>query len=268
MAKKKEVAVKQDSALALPSDIDLSQYAGKGMENVDRESLAVPFLAIMQKGSPQVDKDADSFVKGAEVGDFMLTTTNELFKEAVRLVFCGYRRVFLRWASDASGGGFKGEVPVDEIARMKSNGDAVEREGRLFCANDDSLRDARIHYVLVVRKDGTFTPAVVSVGSTQIKKSKMLNTQISNFIAKSSAGKAFTPPSFGHLFEAETVAESNDKGNWRGWKFTRVGFVEDPELFHAAVELNKAVANETLRVDYGDDQQHHAAGASDDEGEF
>lgn len=266
MAKKNEVAKVTEQAMTLPANVDLSKYAGKGMENVDRESMAVPFLAIMQKGSPQVDKDADSFVKGAEVGDFMLTTTSEIFKERVKLVFCGYRRVFLRWAPVESGGGFKGEVAVDEISRMKAAGDTVEREGKLFCANDDVLRDARIHYVLVVRADGTFTPAVVSMSSTQIKKSKMLNTQISNFICKDSRGKAFTPPSFGHLFEAETVAESNDKGNWRGWKLTRLGFVEDEELFRAAVELNKAVANEALRVDYAEGQSHEAT--ADGDGKF
>lgn len=238
---------------ALPANIaDMSQFSGAGMENTDRESFAIPFLAVIQKTSPQVDKDTDQYIKGAEAGDLLLTSTNELFKDedGVDVVFCGYRRVYLRWAPIDEGGGFKGEIPVEEVAVMRSKGKVIEEDGRLFADNGDIIADTRIHYVMVVREDGTFTPAVMSLKSTQIKKSKMLMTQIQSYIAKDSNGKSFTPPSFGHVFHAETVAESNDKGSWRGWKLTRTGFVEDAELFAAAVEFHKTVVQEGVKVNY------------------
>lgn len=246
----------------LPANIAMGDYAGAGLENTDRDSFAIPFLAIMQKGSPQVDKDDEAHVEGAEVGDLMLTSTQELFKDedGVDVVFCGYRRVFLRWAPVDSGGGFKGELSVDEVQRLRSQGELVEEDGKLFANNGDLVRDTRIHYVLVVREDGTFTPAVISMSSTQIKKSKMLLTQIQSYIAKDSSGRSFNPPSFGHVFHAETIAESNDKGSWRGWKLTRTGFVEDPDLFRAAVEFHETVKGEGVRVNYEEAAQ--AAGVS------
>ena len=237
----------------LPAIVGLEQYANAGLENADRDSFAIPFLAIMQKMSPQVDRDSDAFIEGVETGDFLLTATNEVFKDedGVDLVFCGYRRTFLRWADEKSGGGFKGEIAADEVTRLRALGEFKENEeGKLFAKNGDSIRDARIHYVLVLRPDGTATPAVISIGSTQIKKSKMLNTQIANFQATNSAGKIFNPPSFGHIFHAETVAESNDKGSWRGWKFTRSGYVTDPNLFDAAVKFHENVKSESVKVDY------------------
>lgn len=256
---------------ALPATVgNMASFSGAGMENTDRESFAIPFLAVIQKTSPQVDKDTDQYIKGVEAGDLLLTSSNEVFKDedGVDVVFCGYRRVFLRWAPLDEGGGFKGEIPVEEVAVMRSKGKVIEQDGRLFADNGDIIADTRIHYVLVVREDGTFTPAVMSLKSTQIKKSKMLMTQIQSYIAKDSNGKAFTPPSFGHIFHAETVAESNDKGSWRGWKLTRTGFVEDAELFQAAVDFHKTVVSEGVKVNYDEDAvvagHGSAAGDNDD----
>lgn len=251
----------------LPAAVaDMSQFSGAGMENTDRESFAIPFLAVIQKTSPQVDKDTDQYIKGVEAGDLLLTSSNEVFKDedGVDVVFCGYRRVFLRWAPLDEGGGFKGEIPVEEVAVMRSKGKVIEEDGRLFADNGDIVADTRIHYVLVVREDGTFTPAVMSLKSTQIKKSKMLMTQIQSYVAKDSNGKSFTPPSFGHVFHAETVAESNDKGSWRGWKLTRTGFVEDSELFNAAIEFHKTVVNEGVKVNYEAEAAVAGSGRSGD----
>lgn len=236
----------------LPATIDMAAHSGGGMENTDRDSFAIPFLAIVQKGSPQVDKDSDAFIKGLEVGDLLLTSTGEVFKDedGVDVIFCGYRRVFLRWAPQDSGGGFKGEISVDEVGRMKASGALQEEDNKLFADNGDIVRDTRVHYVLVVRPDGSTVPAVLSVSSTQIKKSKMLMTQIQSFVATDANGKSFTPPSYGHIFHAETVAESNDKGSWRGWKFTRTGYVSDPKLFQQAIEFNKLSKSESVKVDY------------------
>lgn len=252
----------------LPATVaDMSQFSGAGMENTDRESFAIPFLAVIQKTSPQVDKDTDQYIKGVEAGDLLLTSSNEVFKDedGVDVVFCGYRRVFLRWAPLDEGGGFKGEIPVEEVAVMRSKGKVIEEDGHLFADNGDIVADTRIHYVLVVREDGTFTPAVMSLKSTQIKKSKMLMTQIQSYVAKDSNGKSFTPPSFGHVFHAETVAESNDKGSWRGWKLTRTGFVEDAELFNAAIEFHKTVVNEGVKVNYEAEAAVAGAGRSGDD---
>jgi hypothetical protein len=255
----KELAKKDDQ---LPASISgMEQHARAGMENTDRDSFAIPFLAIMQKGSPQVDKDQEVYVEGAEVGDLMLTTSQELFKDGdgANIIFCGYRRVFLRWAPRDSGGGFKGEMAVDAVAQGRANGSIKEVEGKLFADNGDLIRDTRIHYILVESETGVWVPAVLSVASTQIKKSKMLMTQLDTYIAKGANGP-FTPPSFAHIFHAETLAESNDQGNWRGWKFSRVGFVEDQNVFDQAALFNESVRGNTVKVDYA---QAEGAAAGD-----
>lgn len=262
-AKSQELAKKDQ----LPSTINMAEYARAGMENTDRDSFAIPFLAIMQKGSPQVDKDQEVYVDDAEVGDLMLTTTQELFKDGdgADIIFCGYRRVFLRWAPRDSGGGFKGEIAVDDVARQRAAGTIKDVEGKLFADNGDLVRDTRIHYILVHSETGAWVPAVLSCASTQIKKSKMLMTQLDTYVAKDADGKGFSPPSFAHIFHAETLAESNDQGNWRGWKFSRVGFVEDANVFEQAALFYKSVRGNDVKVDYAGEAGTHAGDAHDDD---
>jgi hypothetical protein len=253
----KNVAAKTTDAPkrdALPATMgaDFAKYSGAGMESADRDSFAIPFLAIMQKGSPQVDKDDDAHVEDAEVGDLLLTSSSEVFKDedGVDLVYCGYRRVFLRWADDKTGGGFKGEMPVEVVTHERATGAIREQDGKLFGSNGDLIRDTRVHYVLVVRPDGTAVQAVQSFSSTQIKKSKMLMTQLQSYVAKADNGSSYTPPMFAHIFHAETIAESNDKGSWRGWKITRKGYIEDADLFNAAARFYEAVKGDGVKVDY------------------
>jgi hypothetical protein len=259
--------VKNDQLPALEG-IDMSQYAGGGMENTDSDSFAVPFLAIAQKMSPQVDKDNDLYDQDLEVGDLFLTSTGQIFKDedGVDIVFCGFRRAFLRWAPRDEGGGFKGELAVDEVVAGKATGEFKDVEGKLFADNGDLIRDTRIHYVMVINGDGVATPAVLSMSSTQIKKSKMLMTQLDTYKAKDSGGGIYTPPSFAHIFHAETIAEQNDQGSWRGWKLTRKGPVTDAELFKLSAQFSKSVRNNSVRVDHG--AETDGSTASTDNGSF
>ena len=262
----KQVVKADPKADQLPSTIDMSKHSGAGLENTDRDSFAIPFLAIIQKGSPQVDKDDEAYMKGVEVGDLLITSSGEVFKDEVGadLIFCSYRRVFTRWAPLDNGGGFKGELPVDEVVSLRAAGKLVEQDNRLYADNGDVVKDTRIHYVLILSPSGGAVPAVLSVSSTQIKKSKMLMTQIQSYVARDSKDKPFTPPSFGHIFHAETIAESNDKGSWRGWKFTRKSFVTDPALFNQAKAFHDTVVGEGVKVDFAHDPNAAAPGASDD----
>jgi hypothetical protein len=266
---KQELVTKNDQLPAIDG-IDMSQYAGGGMENTDRDSFAIPFLAVAQKMSPQVDKDNDLYNPDLEVGDLFLTTTGQIFKDedGVNVVFCSFRRAFLRWAPRDQGGGFKGELAVSDVVAGKSTGEFKEVEGKLFADNGDLIRDTRIHYVMVQTGEDTYTPAVISLASTQIKKSKMLMTQLDTYKAKTADGRVYTPPSFAHVFHAETIAEQNDQGSWRGWKLTRSGAVTDPELFKLCVAFSESVRENKVSVDHNADAVSAGGASSDDNGRF
>ena len=63
----KEVALVTNSALAIPEDM-FAADAGSGMEGATSESFAIPFLSVLQKGSPQVDEASGAAIEGAKAG--------------------------------------------------------------------------------------------------------------------------------------------------------------------------------------------------------
>ena len=61
----------------------------------------------------------------------------------------------------------------------------------------------------------------------------------------------FTPPMFSHVYNLKTVQQSNDKGTWFGWSVSKVGPVQNKNLYEQA----KAFASS---VKSGDVQAKHA----------
>jgi hypothetical protein len=98
----------------------------------------------------------------------------------------------------------------------------------------DQLKDTRNHFVLIVREDGSWTQALVSMSSTQIKVSKRLLSRIQGIQMKGPNGQMFTPPSFSHIYKAKSVKQSNDMGTWFGWDIEMAGLVQDADLYAAA----------------------------------
>ena len=262
-SQKSEVVEVKNNAVAVAA-MDFAEDAGAGMEGAGAESFAIPFLSVLQKGSPQVDEASGAAIEGAKAGMFYENVTGKMFdgKAGITIIPCAYRRVFLRWAPKGSdGSGFKGELTVDEVAVLRAAGKIVEQEGRLYFPLEDGsvnekkcdrVADVRNHYVLLVDKEtGNWTNALLSLGSTQIKKSKMLMSALASVKLPGPNG-AYTPPTFANLVNVTTIGESNDKGTWHGVVFKLDGQVQNPDLYRAAKAFHASVAAGTVEAKYED----------------
>lgn len=218
--------------------------AGMGMEGADKDSFAIPFLMVLQPLSPIV---AEGLVDGAKAGKFLNSVTNELADD-VLLVPVAFQRKFLRWAPREKGGGFKGEFSPIDVETGKVEGLVRTDDNKLLVGGSnpkehDQLKDTRNHFVLVVRPDGSWAPALISMASTQIKKSKRWLSRIQGVQLRGGNGQHFNPPSFSHIYRAKSVKEQNDSGIWFGWDIEMEGPVQDAELYAAAKEFHKQVAS-------------------------
>ncbi len=272
MSKKENaVAVKEEHALAPAGLMDFAADAGAGMEGAGQESFAIPFLSVLQKGSPQVDEASGQAIEGAKAGMFFENVTGRMFsgKEGVVIVPCSYKREFLRWGARSNGGGFKGAYSPEDVAEMRTKGQIVELDGRLYAPEQDGsvnpeksdrFNDTRNHYVLIMDTDsGAWTEALLSLTSTQIKKSKMLMSALASVKLKNGAGQLYTPPTFANLVRATSVGESNDKGTWFGVKFELAGQVDRAEIYAAAKAFHANIAKGGVQVKY-EDTEPAAAG--------
>jgi hypothetical protein len=233
MAASKSVAKKDEQALALPEDLVVPE--GAGLEAADADSYAIPFLTILQKTSPQADADHEAYIEGAKPGMFLDTVAQELLdgdKEDLNIIPVFYRRAFIEWKTRDDGGGFIQEHSVAEANEMTwertDKGDILP--------NGHQIVDTRYHYVILLRGDGSMQPMVITMTSTQVKKSKRL---VSDLDLQMRALKLRA--TFQTKYKISTVGESNEHGTWRGWNIARSGLVDDQEQLNAAVSFYKAI---------------------------
>lgn len=254
--------------------MDMSMFAedaGAGMEGATAESFAIPFLSVLQKGSPQVDEASGVAIEGAKAGMLFENVTGKMFdgKVGVTIIPCAYRRVFLRWAPKGSdGAGFKGELAPEKVAEMRARGEISELDGKLYVPLPDGtvsdkkcdrISDTRNHYVLLVDDaTGAWKEALMSLTSTQIKKSKMLMSALASVKVQGASG-LFTPPTFANTVRVLTTPESNDKGTWFGLKFELSGQVTRPELYAAAKAFHSSFAKGNVIAKYEDADEHVVA---------
>lgn len=265
MAQANSVAeVKNNTAVALASMYE--EDANSGFESADAEAYAIPFLSVLQSGSPQVKKSDGAYIKGAEEGMLYNTVTQEIIsgEDGVEVIPCYYKRSFIKWAPRETGGGYRGEVmPSDpQVTAGKTNAD-----GQLIDAEGNELTDTRTHYVLVLDKNGGYQPAVISMASSQLKKSRQWMSRMNGLKLTRADGTLFTPPMFSHTYKIGTAAESNDKGSWFGWKIEAGAPVANAALYQAAKAFRDAVSSGEVK-----EQQpaaaHHDSSFDDDDVNF
>ena len=257
MARKKQVAENQPTEVVVT---DYEEDAGAGVEFTQND-LAIPFLQILQKGSPQIDKDHPDHPQweklGAKIGQFFNTVTQEL-NDTILLIPCGYLACYVEWKDRAAGGGWIGQHPIDTplIDTCKRND-----KNQDVLPNGNTLMLTHYHYCLVIGDQG-YTPVVVSMTSTQLKKSRRWNTMLST-MRMDGANGPFTPPIFSHQWSLSTVAESNDKGNWRGFQLALIGPVEDTEAYKSAKDFYSLIKSGVIRISVPASDQEESSEVKD-----
>lgn len=223
---------------------DWSQQTGlpTGMENVTQKDLGIPFLTIIQKGSPQVDESHSDYetkgIPGASAGDLLVTTTNQIVgsrKAATPVLFipCGYEKMYVEWKDRDKGGGFvKSHRNENVLADCTRNAKGID-----VLPDGNTIVPTAYFYGLVC-VDGEWKPTVIGLTSTQLSKArKWLN--IATSLKLTVNGQRFTPPMYSHIYNLTTVAESNDKGSWYGWQIGLNGPVASAETAQKAIDTAK-----------------------------
>ena len=242
MARKKAVAKRQSTEVVV---LNFEEDAGVGVD-FKQDDLAIPFIQILQKGSPQIDEDHPDHNQwaelGAKIGQFFNTVTQEL-NDDILVIPCGYLACYVEWKDRNTGGGWIGQHPIDTplIGTCKRN-----EKNQDVLPNGNTLMLTHYHYCLIIGNHGA-TPVVVSMTSTQLKKSRRWNTNLST-MRMDGANGPFTPPIFSHMWKLSTVVESNDKGSWRGFQIALIGPVEEVPAYQQAKDFHELIMSGVVRV--------------------
>lgn len=223
----------------------LAKYAGTGFEGADSNDYAVPFLHILQKLSPQVDEIKPNYIKDARPGMIYETVSKQCIdgKEGLIVVPCAFKKSFVEWKPRDSGGGFVKDHGWNEalVADCKR-----DDKNRLILPNGNMYTETKYHYVLVAR-NGSLIPAVLSMVSSQLKRSRGWMSLMQTRKMRNSAGKEFIPPMFAYTYMLTTVLEQKDQNTWYSWNIAPGDAAKADEI-KQAIAFHKAVTAGAVKM--------------------
>jgi hypothetical protein len=241
-------------ALAMP--FDYGTEAGSGWEGTSNEDFAIPFLSILQSGSPQVKKKGAEYVEGAEEGMLYNTATGELYDgdTGVQIIPCYTEHIFIEWKNkQTDGGGFVGvhSIDSDVVAQARA---ASKEFGKYTVpvegGNPHDLVETFVFYAIQLDAAGEIVgPCMISCSSTKIKAYKAIMTPLRQVKGR--------PPLFAFKLRVATVPEKNAKGDFFNFKITPangspVESLIDPatDLFTVAKEFKDQVVQGKAKIDH------------------
>ena len=217
-----------DLALINPGDV------GAGNENLTSQDIAIPYIGILQALSPQCTKGSPDYIKGAEPGFYFQNVNLILWnpeETPLMIVPCAFDRVVNEWIPRDSGGGLVAVHPVNTpLLREAQPND----KGIPTLPNGHQLIDTATHYVLYLSPiSGKFEPAVISMKSTALKKSRLWNSLLTQQTIPNSDQPA---PRWLYQWEFKTTLETKNDNRWFNFEIAR-GPLVNKETYFAAKKM-------------------------------
>ena len=240
-----EVMAKKDTgSLAL-----FGNDTAKGFENMTQEDLALPFLRILGQLSPQVTEGDAKYVSNAKPGMIYNTVTSELYdgKKGIKIIPCYYKKDFPEWSD-------RGDGPGAPVAVHLSNSPVIQtgkRDGsKIRLPNGNYLEETASYYVLAETKTGGYTPALITMKSTQLNVSKKWNSMMKTIQIPDGKGGFAIPPMHGVVYNLASTLQKNDKGSWYGWvvNMERIMGAADKSLYLMSKDFNSNVSKGNVQT--------------------
>jgi hypothetical protein len=255
MTTSKKVATKKSSNVVQFDASVFESDAGKGLENIGQEDLALPFIKILSGLDPILDD-----LEEARKGDVYNTVTSAVYKgkNGLRVIPCAYQRRFIEWAPRGSGTGAPLNIFTPSDDRPKTERSPEDNREYVVDGDGSYIEETHQHFVLILEEDGSTSSALIAMKSTQLKKSRKWNSMIASRSIVGENGP-FTPPRYSHVYLLKTVAEENSKGSWHGWDITLEGQIEDMAHYATSKAFNESIGSGDVKV------KHTQEGADDDD---
>ncbi len=236
MARKKKVNGKKGASKPIPETLD-DLLQDQGFELATSGSYAMPFLRILQKLSPEVDKDETAYIKGAKAG-MILHTVQKTVHKTVNLIPLKYKDSYIEWIPRASGGGFVQEYDALDpiVSEILSGCTRVENATMLPNGNEFKLHSN--YFCALETPSGEFEPVMVSMSSSQLKTSRIWLSTLRAMTLRINGKDVPAKNIRSYQWEFTTEKLSNDKGTWFGWTYEQL---EDTRLLETVGPMQASV---------------------------
>tara|TARA_R100001369_G_scaffold2956_2_gene9608 strand:+ start:12128 stop:12952 length:825 start_codon:yes stop_codon:yes gene_type:complete len=209
----KEIIIKKES---LPVAIDLEGMAGQGNEFVTARDTKLPILKMLYASSPVLNDRDPRFDEKASLGDIWSETSGRVWKgkEGFFCAPCLYINTFNEWKDKGLSTGRPVKIHIDPAIMSETKRDM---DGKDRLPNGNYVEDTGNHFVCILdEKYNVVEQALLTMKSTQKKKSKMWNSMIGSRRAQGKNG-FYNPPRFSQVYKVSTTKEAKGDYTWSGW---------------------------------------------------
>jgi len=205
MAKARAVATADQSNIPATVQSPYSREDIGGNETEARDRI-LPRLTIAQPISPQVQEHKAEYIQDAKPGDFLDLSANQVFKDKLELIVCHVSKRWIEWPKERGKKQIIKDWGRDEPKHLQSDG-----KGR-YLTDAGVVMGTLTFYVLNMTAGGR--RAFIPLSSTALKAGRQWYTMITSEVFAGDQA-----PNFHRHWFATTTHQSNDQGDWFGWKF-------------------------------------------------
>ena len=230
-----DLTVKKQAGV--PSNSLFEADAKLGLENMDQDDLALPFLKLLQNSSDETKKKHSSYVEGAEPGMFYNTVTKKLYDGAkgIEVIPCFYKLTFPEWApfERREGRPVSPDRGADVLSQTKK-----DASGKDVLTNGNIIIKTANHFIIILTESG-IDKALVAMKSTQLKVSRGWNSMMKSINEKGKNG-TFNPPSFSHIYQLRST-EISGNFTWYGYNVKLLRKVDNVDLYQQAKAFHTSI---------------------------
>ena len=225
--------------------------ASLGLQDLQQDDLATPRIKILMNGSDELEAN-----ENLKMGQIYNNVTGDAFdgKEGIIVVPCAYERQYAEWLP-TRGKGNPPQTTYDANSDILTKTTRSKEDNKDYLENGNYIETNANHFVIVYdSKTGVGSPALITMKSTQLKKSRKWNSMMLNIRIPGSNGP-FNPPSFSHMYKLKVKKEDNDKGKWFGWEIELVGPVTNMDLYNQAKLFHTSIKSGEVQAKPEQDQE-------------
>ena len=220
-----------------------------GFDNMTQDDLALPYVRILGQLSAQVNEGDGKYIEGAKPGMIYNNVTHEIFdgKKGIKVVPCYYKKDYPEKSDKGDGNPLTVATHLPNSPIIKTG----KREGsKIRLPNGNYLEETASYYIMVETKGGGFTPALITMKSTQLNVSKKWNSMMKTIQIADGKGGFAIPPMHGVVYNLASTLQKNDKGSWYGWVVTmdRILGQEDKSLYLGAKDFGANVSKGAVQT--------------------
>ena len=232
----RDVTIKKEGNL--PAELNFIQDAGAGLENMDKDDLALPFLKLLQTGSDETKKKHANYVEGAEAGMFYNTVTKKLYsgEKGIEVIPCFYKLTYPEWApfERKEGRPISPDRGPEILAKTKKNS-----SGKDVLENGNEIIKTANHFVIINGERPE--KALMAMKSTQLKVSRGWNSIIKDeFETDPQTKKSISAPSFSRIYKLNSV-ENSGSFTWHGYRVSLLRKVDNTAIYQMAREFHNSL---------------------------